>query len=336
MPKPTINTYSKKRFPLWGWIILALVGAILLVSLWIGLQISQQTKLLSQLPSNDWSPISTHLMPRFEEVYFQEEQSGLTLSGWIFRPDQQSRGNLLIIHSNRSNRMPFGLETANLVSALVEEGFTVMTFDQRHSGRSEGEASAYGMAEYKDVRAALQCLGRQTRQKNVILYGIGSGCSSALLAWNTLPTQMPEDIAGTAEEDAFFLRSDISAVLLDSPVASLYDYVRADLNPKGWLNQKVFRPAIPKALRLSNGNPEPVNLVPLVTQIQSPIWITLNRPDTRLDNESLQSLIDERTRLHPTTTTVFEVSEAGHIEAYLKKPEDYIGSLTSFLNRWFE
>lgn len=71
-------------------------------------------------------------------------------------------------------------------------------------------------------------------------------------------------------------------------------------------------------------------MISIITKIQLPIIITRNLPDTKLEPAAIDSLIDERLRLHPDTTKVFEIAEPGHLEGFNFQSAEYLANLNSF------
>lgn len=288
-------------------------------------------------PSKEFNHIAAHLMPAYDDTTFRSYVSELYLSSWFFKSKGPARGTVILVHNNGDNRMQFGLDTADLFNFLTNEHFNVFAFDLRHSGKSDGELSSYGLAEYRDVLDAMAQAEKLSGQRNFILYGIGSGVTASLLAWETLPELPP-----TAQERennpglSPFSRRDVKAVILDTPCASAYDYILADLNPHGFLNQYLYRPFVPPAIRLAAGSTGTVNLIPLATQIQAPMLITRNLPDSKIPQSSIDAFIDERTRLNAEMTSLSEVRQEGHLTAFNLDKEKYLEDMKSFLDLWFE
>lgn len=325
---------KKKRRWITALLLLPLLVSVslLLIALVSVFQVSNR---LMSLPGEEFNVIASHLMPSYDEVRFKTHQSDLYLSGWFFKARQEARANILLIHPNGGNRLIFGMESAALIERLIQDNFNVFTFDQRHSGLSDGSQSSFGFAEYHDVLAALETVARISGRRDFILYGFGSGTTAALLTWNELPDRLAADPGADYTEETLF-RDDIKAFIFDTPAASAYDYIRAEINPEGILNQRLYLPYVPLALRLASGGSELTNLIPLVSQIQSPVMITRNLPDTLISAESLDAFSRERLRLNPATTFIRETKMPGHLNGFLLQTEDYLNDLSLFLNQWFD
>ena len=312
---------------------------ILVIALaWLGNNIFKISNQLMTREGEAFNPIASHLMPSFEEYQFNSFGSDLKLKGWFFKAKSAARGNVILVHSNGYHRLQYGLDSAELIQFLMDESFNVLAFDLRHSGLSEGSHSTYGYSEYKDVQGALQFVAKLSGQTNFILYGFGSGVSANLLAWDELKDRPIDenDIQKDRDEGITVYKDDIEAILCDSPPASVDEYIRADLNPKSRMSQLVYLDFVPRALRLSSGSSAANNLIPLASQYPGPMMITRNLPDLLVSDASINAFIDERLRLNPATTMVFEIREAGHMNGYLLSKEDYLNNLKLFFDQWFD
>lgn len=320
---------GKKHKPrLWLWIVSFILIVSILIAIWATLSVFKTADLLMTRPAEKFNTLGTHLMPAFDEVDFLSKSDGLRLRGWYMSAGESARGSVVIVHQNRANRMLFGLESADFFRFLLDENFNVFVFDQRHSGQSEGDHSCFGFAEMRDVLSALETCRRISGNSNLLLYGIGSGVSASLLAWRELPTQ--------AENAGELCRGDIKAMIFDTPAASAYDYIRAELNAEGFLNQKLYRPYLPPAVRMASGGAKSVNLIPIASMFPGPMMVIRNLPDTRLPAESIDSFINERLRLNPNTTHVSEIPLPGHLEAFKLDSERYLKELKDFLDHYFD
>ncbi|NLJ94424.1 MAG: alpha/beta hydrolase [Clostridiaceae bacterium] len=285
-----------------------------------------------------FADVVENAMPTYTSTSFFSLDKSLMLEGWFFKRNTSAfRGNIIFVHNNRDNRVQFGLETSELFSTFINEGFNVLAFDLRNSGRSDGEMSTYGYAEYKDVISAMQHMYNFTGEKEFIIYGVGSGTSATLIAWNELETSSKVDADSYKIEntDLAVFKEDVIGMILDTPVSTPDDYIRADIPNNTFLDRTIVSKFAPATIKATAGYTDDSNLIPLISQFNQPVLITRNIPNTRIESESIDTIIDERLRLHPGTTTVFETAEAGHIDGYLLEQENYLRQLTKFLDIWF-
>ena len=144
----------------------------------------------------------------FEDVAFRTED-GLTLRGWYF-PTRSDRA-AIIVHGKDSNRIGgehFMIE--KIADFLVTTGYSVLIFDLRGNGNSDGDRFSLGYLERRDVAAAIDHLvGRGFRQDRIALIGISMGAGTVL--------------------QSLVLRPDVGAVIADSSYVDARTIVTEDL-----------------------------------------------------------------------------------------------------------
>lgn len=102
-------------------------------------------------------------------------EDNLVLSGlMINRPE--SNGILLICHGYKQSKEHF------IALADLFKEYTVVLFDLRAHGDSEGKDVSFGYHEYKDVCAVLNFIRKDARCNNKKLYGLGISMGAASLA----------------------------------------------------------------------------------------------------------------------------------------------------------
>lgn len=130
-------------------------------------------------PRVDEAPIDFEaMMMRVEEVHF-DASDGVSLAGW-FIPGLPDRPVLILCHDLGSSRSSL----VNLAIALRRAGFSVLAFDFRGHGESDGGRSTLGLYEKRDVFGALEYLKTRTEidTRRVGVYGVGMGAHAAVLA----------------------------------------------------------------------------------------------------------------------------------------------------------
>jgi uncharacterized protein len=105
---------------------------------------------------------------------------GLTLRGWYF-PTTSDRA-AIIVHGKDSNRIGGEHRTIEkLADFLVGSGYSVLIFDLRGNGESDGDRFSLGYLERRDVAAAIDHLtGRGFREDRIALIGISMGAGTVL------------------------------------------------------------------------------------------------------------------------------------------------------------
>ncbi|MDI9491208.1 MAG: hypothetical protein QM211_07685 [Bacillota bacterium] len=319
-------------------IVLSILLLLTLVTvIYTAAKVYRQADALIRMEAEPFPDVAENTMPIYTEINFKSLDGQTTLSGWYFANTAESfRGNVVLIHHNHADRVQYGLDTADLFSHFINSGFNVLAFDLRHSGRSEGEISSYGYSEFEDVIAAMDLMQAMSGKTDFILYGVGTGTVSGLLAWDYLPESQIEKAERSANmKEIEITREDVTGFILDTPVASANDYIRADLPAESFYDRHIASRFVPDAVKATAASSRNPNMIGIITKVQVPVLITRNLPDTVLESSAIDSFVDERLRLHPDTTTVFEIAETGHLDGFSIQTEYFLHNLNNFLNMWF-
>jgi uncharacterized protein len=104
---------------------------------------------------------------------------GLTLRGWFF-PVGDDRA-AIVVHGRNANRAEFEGRAEKIADILVGQGFSVLLFDLRGHGDSDGDRFSFGYLERRDVSAALEYLeARGFPDERIGLVGISMGAGTAI------------------------------------------------------------------------------------------------------------------------------------------------------------
>lgn len=113
----------------------------------------------------------------YQDISFSSD--GLSLRGWLF-PGQSDRA-VVVIHGRGANRTEWHGRSERIAEFLLADGYTVMLFDLRGHGESDGDRFSLGYHERHDVAAAIAFLrGRGFAEQRIALIGISMGAASAL------------------------------------------------------------------------------------------------------------------------------------------------------------
>jgi len=283
---------------------------------------SVEKKELSNIPSN--------ILPNYSATSFTSFDGQTNLSGWFFKIDDP-KSTVILVHDIGSNRMQFDVDTVDIVEDLLGAGFNVFLFDQRNSGESEGEISGYGYLEWQDVIGAIEHVRKISVTTNVILYGVGNGCSSILMALDKLPAPGEYDRVYDSDIEALaFDRKYIIGVILDSPAKNSDDYIRPLVREKGTMGL-ITQYTVPYAVRMSAGENSSLNMSAEISRLQIPVCILYGDKDTFIGASKISQIVTERQRLHPSTTSSYVFSGAGYAGSYESDPEEYRQDILDFL-----
>lgn len=120
-----------------------------------------------------WSPYDLDLP--FETVQFPS-RDGYVLRGWWLEAPN-SRGVVVCCHGYLSNRC----EVLGVAGTLRRAGFSVLTFDFRAHGKSQGTISTLGARESRDVQGALDWLETQAPKQKIALFGSSMGGATVIM-----------------------------------------------------------------------------------------------------------------------------------------------------------
>lgn len=136
----------------------------------------------------------------FSNVQFPS-RDGLTLRGW-FMEGEKSKPTIIACHGFFRSRQ----ELLKRSCDLAREGFSVLLFDFRSHGNSDRQSISLGFLERLDVLGAYDFLKKTHQKKRFVLLGVSMGAVAAIHA-------------------ADDLKSDLKAVIADSPFESLQEVI---------------------------------------------------------------------------------------------------------------
>jgi fermentation-respiration switch protein FrsA (DUF1100 family) len=123
----------------------------------------------SVYPDGYWNPPGL----KFEDAWFQASD-GTKLHGW-YVPHDRPRAVVLFAHGNAGNLS----HRYDLLQSLHELGVSVMIFDYRGYGRSEGSPSETGVLD--DARAARRWLAQRVGVKETDIVLMGESLGGAVM-----------------------------------------------------------------------------------------------------------------------------------------------------------
>lgn len=114
----------------------------------------------------------------YEDVSLRTSD-GLTLRGWFF-PVRGDRAAILI-HGRHANRAEYEGRSERIANFLIADGFSVLLFDLRGHGDSDGDRFSLGQFERLDVASAIDFVShRGFSESRIALLGISLGAGTAI------------------------------------------------------------------------------------------------------------------------------------------------------------
>ena len=308
--------------------------AILIIS-FIALTVFSSNRLMN-IKGYEVSNVPSNILPSYSTTSFQSADGQTSLQGWFFKT-KNPISTIIVVHDAGSNRLPFGVEMIDMIEVWLENGYNVFMFDQRNSGTSGGDICTYGYLEWQDVLGAIAIVKQISVTTDVILYGIGTGCTSSLLAYSNLPPEGASDAAllqySTEIRNLGFDKSYVIGMILDSPAKESDDYIKPEVvqsEPLGFITQY----SVPYAIRVSSGA-DNISLAAEIARLPFPVLIIYGGHDTFIGADKIDQIITERNRLNSSITKSVMVSGAGYLEEYSINKNLYIDTIKEFLDNYY-
>ena len=326
---------SRRRNPFVMRLALVLSFIALVVISFIALTVFSSNRLMN-INRNEVNNVPSNILPSYSTTSFQSADGQTSLQGWFFKT-KNPISTIIVVHDAGSNRLPFGVEMIDMIEGWLDEGYNVFLFDQRNSGTSGGDICTYGYLEWQDVLGAIAIVRQISVTTNVILFGIGTGCTSSILAYTNLPPEgAGENILSQYSQDIRnlgFDKSYVIGMILDSPAKESDDYIRPEVvqsEPLGFLTQY----SVPYAIRVSAGS-DNISLAVEIARLPIPVLILYGGHDTFVGADKIDQIITERNRLNSSITRSVMVSGAGYLEEYGINKNLYIDTENNFLNSYY-
>ncbi len=136
-------------------------------------------------------PPAASVAATYEDVSFTSTD-GLTLKGWWFPVPSADRA-VVIVHGRGVNRIKSSFDPQKIAQFLLASRYSVLLFDLRGHGESEGLRYSLGEYEPRDVIAAVNFAQRKSGidRKRVAIIGESMGGGSAIMTVKADPTIGP-------------------------------------------------------------------------------------------------------------------------------------------------
>lgn len=314
-------------------LVLSIIAAVFIAT--ISLTVLSANNLMN-IDKNEVTNVPSNILPSYSTTSFQSADGQTPLQGWFFKTSNPV-STIIVVHDTGSNRLPFGVSMIDMVETWLDSGYNVFLFDQRNSGTSEGDISCYGYLEWQDVLGAIAIVRQISVTTDVIVYGIGTGCTSTIKAYMALPD------AGIAEtelekysdniKNLGFDKSYISGMIFDSPAKESDDYIKPIVAQKEFLGV-ITQYFVPYAIRVSAGS-DNINLATVIARLPVPILIIYGGHDIFIGADKITQIVDERNRLNSALTESVMISGAGYLEEYSMGKDEYIEAVSDYLETYF-
>ena len=326
---------SRRRSPFVMRLALVLSILAFIIISFIALTVFSSNRLMN-ISKNEVTNVPSNILPSYSTTSFQSADGQTSLQGWFFKT-KNPISTIIVVHDAGSNRLPFGVEMIDMIESWLDNGYNVFLFDQRNSGTSGGDICTYGYLEWQDVLGAISIVRQISVTTNVILFGIGTGCTSSLMAYANLPPEGAGEntLIHYSQEirNLGFDKSYVIGMILDSPAKESDDYIKPEVvqsEPLGFITKY----SVPYAIRVSSGGTN-FSLAAEIARLPIPVLILYGGHDTFVGADKIDQIISERNRLNSTITRSVMVSGAGYLEEYSINKNLYIDTVNNFLNSYY-
>lgn len=286
-------------------LLLVLVIAFLGISAYLGFSMTRAER----VPVEEATAL---LGLEYQDVSFLSRVDELTLRGWLL-PVEDSRRIIIMVHGDGAHRADSSIGMLDITAELVGGGYSVLMFDLRGHGESEGNRRTAGYHERRDLLGAVEYVQGQGFEHIGVL-GFSMGASTALLT--------------AAETDA------IDAVVADSSFADLKDVVAPEFAKRTKMPQ-FFLPSLLFMVKIMYGVDflalKPVEAVSEMDE--TPVFIIHGELDDIFSMEHASRLI--QASRHPQSR-LWIAPEAGHVRAYITYPDEYINRVLEFFDTFLK
>ena len=244
----------------------------------------------------------------FEDVEFSPRGGDIRLSGWYIH-GRSPGPTLIFVHGIGSIRT--GDNATDLAARLVDRGFSILMFDLRAHGSSEGDKISGGFNERWDVLGALDFLvARGVSQDSIGVLGVSMGAGTSVLA--------------LAEEPA------IRALVADSTYANASELIAHETARKTVFPEWIAPIFVPGAKVAANllFDIDLGALVPekAIARLDYPVLIIHGTADTRIP-------VEHGVRVHRAShpdSELWLVPEVDHVDAFVTHPQEYVERVASY------
>ena len=293
---------------LWPYFAAALVVLGLFVYAGISLWVANGVTRVDRLPLE---PPASAIGPGHEDVAFRSAD-GILLKGWWFATAGADRA-VVMVHGRARNRVNSSFHPAEIARMLLAHGYSVLLFDLRAHGESEGTRYTLGIEEPRDVIAAIDLAATKAGlpRNRVAIIGESLGGGSALMTVEADPS------VGPVITDSAF--ADANTVVSES--ATTYTNLPAIFTPGIVLMARLFL-----GLDISSITPAKV----VAAHPERPfLFIHCVNDDTVLVHHGL----DLRAASTNPGTELWLVPDCTHVQAYVTHPAEWERRVIAFLDR---
>ena len=244
----------------------------------------------------------------YQDVSFPS-RDGLTLRGWWLEGSDDSPV-IVVVHGSGGNRADPAERMLGIVKDLVDHGYSVLTFDMRGHGESDGDHISAGLYEKNDLLGAIDYIRGRGVESKIGILGFSMGAAVCLM---------------TAPES-----EEIGAVVADAAYADIVSMIESEFAERSDL-PKFFIPIILSMTRtIYDVDFTAIKPEEAVKQTSAPVFIIHGEQDEMVPVEHADRL--KEASQNPDSR-LWILPEAQHANSYLVGPTEYKEQVTSFFDQ---
>jgi fermentation-respiration switch protein FrsA (DUF1100 family) len=255
-----------------------------------------------------------YVQATYEDVSFKS-RDGLTLKGWWFPAPGivAATKAAVLVHGKDQNRIDSSFEPGRIARALIADGWSVLLFEMRGHGASDGLRWGLGQYEPSDILGAIDLAAQKTSQPRSRIATIGEsmGGGSVLMTVGADPS--------------------IGPVVTDSAYASAAVVVN-EVGPDYSGLPAFFTPGLVIMSRLVYGlDIGAVVPVDVVRAHPERAFFFIQCADDH--TVALHHGLDLKAASANPDTQLWVVKDCGHVKAFVTHPEEWATRVLAFLDR---
>jgi fermentation-respiration switch protein FrsA (DUF1100 family) len=288
----------------WLKVILAAALAAIAAFLGISVYLGHSMTAIERLPITE-TPALCGL--DYEEISFPSRVDELTLYGWYLPAEGDEV--IIMVHGAEQHRADPNVKMLDIACGLVEHGYSVVMFDMRGHGESEGERMSAGYYEPRDLGGAVDyVVGLGFEDIGVLGFSMGGATT----------------IMTTADCE------DIDVIVCDSAFADLNDMLEPQFAERTFFPTFFLKPLLFMVKMMYGIDFTAVKPVEVVANIAPcPILFIQGELDDVVPPAHAQILLEASNN---PSNQLWLLPDVGHVEAYATYPEEYMDKVTAFFD----
>ena len=250
----------------------------------------------------------------YEDISFPSRVDLMSLRGWWVRGGEGDRC-IILVHGGEKHRADSYIGMLNIARELVEHGYSVLLFDMRGHGESEGKRTSLGYYERRDLMGAIDyVVGRGIPPHRIGIMGFSLGGAVAIetAAGNGLRVPVVSD-SSFADLPKLISRETSRRIDLPGPLNVGWM----------WMTRAMYG--------VDLGEIRPVEAI---SRLSSGKVLVIHGEEDGIVP------VDDAFQLHAASNNnddgLWIVPGATHARAYWTCPEEYVSRVVSFFDRTLE